>query len=142
MQTIILLVLTITIVQIILGSVWYSPVLFGKTWMKINGVANKSAAELKAMQKKMLPAYGIQFLMTFITNFALVFILSSLGVNNLVGLFLVSTIVWAGFIMPTQAGEVLWGNLSNKLKLQKFLISTSYQLVAVTFAAYMYSIWG
>lgn len=142
MQTIILLVLTISIVQIIIGSVWYSPALFGKVWMKINGVANKSAAELKAMQKQMLPAYGLQFVATFITNFALVFMLSSLGVNNLVGLFLISTILWAGFIMPTQAGEVLWGNLSNKLKLQKFLISTSYQLLTITIAAYIYSIWG
>ncbi len=142
MQTIILLVLTISIVQMILGAAWYSPALFGKIWMKINGVTNKSAAELKAMQKKMLPAYGLQFVGTFITNFALVFMLSSLGVNNLIGLFLISTILWAGFIMPIQAGEVLWGNLSNKLKAQKFLISTSYQLVAVTIAAYIYSIWG
>ncbi len=142
MQTIILLVLTISIVQVILGSVWYSPALFGKVWMKINGVTSKTPAEIKAMQKKMLPAYGLQFIATFATNFALVFMLSSLGVNNLIGLFLISTILWAGFIMPIQAGEVLWGNLSNKLKLQKFLISTSYQLIAITIAAYIYSLWG
>jgi hypothetical protein len=142
MQTIILLVLTVTIVQIILGSVWYSPVLFGKVWMKINGVANKSAKEIKEMQKQMLPAYGLQFLATFITNFALVFMLSSFGVDNLIGLFLISGILWAGFIMPTQASEVLWGNLSNKMKLQKFLISTSYQFICIAIATYIYSIWG
>lgn len=142
MQTIILLVLTISIVQIILGSVWYSPALFGKVWMKINGVVNKSAKEIKEMQKKMLPAYGLQFVATFITNFALVFMLSSFGVDNLIGLFLISSILWVGFIMPIQAGEVLWGNLSNKMKLQKFLISTSYQLVSIAIATYIYSIWG
>jgi len=141
MQTIIMLVLVTSLVSMIIGAIWYSPLMFGKFWMMINGTTFKNKEEYKKMQKAAIPLYALQFVFTIITNFILILTLSYFNVPNLYGLFIISFVMWLGFIMPTQAGEVLWNNMSNKNRLFKFLISTSYQLVAIFAATYIYSIW-
>ena len=49
------------ILSMIIGVVWYGA-LFGKMWMKINGVDPHNTEEMKAMQKSANSLYIVQFI--------------------------------------------------------------------------------
>jgi hypothetical protein len=65
------LIIVASIAQFILGALWYSPLLFGKWWMQIMECTHLSKEELKKMQAKMTPFYGLQFLLTILFTWEL-----------------------------------------------------------------------
>ena len=65
------LILAATVVQFVLGALWYSPLMFGKIWMQVMEMGNKSKEELAKLQKEMAPFYALQFVLAFITTFCL-----------------------------------------------------------------------
>lgn len=128
------MVLGASVLQIVLGSIWYGP-LFGKLWMRLMGVSHLSREEIKAKQKQALPLYIIQLVTSIITNAVLyLFVIQSAS-----GMWLVLTVIlWLGFVLPIQAGEVIWSTLSSKMKMKKLAVSASYQLLSMLIAAYIY----
>lgn len=115
--------------MMVLGFLWYSPMLFGKQWMKLKGY--KSMEECKEEQKKMGPWYGLTFVMSLLTAYVL-FHVMSMSMNFFhetpLNTGLVSAFwMWLGFVMPTQTTATIFGEKKWKL----FAIDTSYQLVAL-----------
>lgn len=134
-------ILLATLVQFLLGALWYSPLLFGKVWMEIMECANLSKEELQKMQKEMTPFYVLQFLLTLIFTSILAFDLyyaqvASLGLSP----YVIAGGIWFGFIVPTQISGVVWANTKKKYWLKQILIMTSYQLVGILSAAYILSV--
>jgi Protein of unknown function (DUF1761) len=71
-----LLILGVAILQTIIGALWYSPLLFGKFWMKANGLPeNISKKEMQELSKGVGKYYGIQFALTILSDFILFSIL-------------------------------------------------------------------
>lgn len=133
-------VLVVSVLQMILGMVWYGA-FFGKLWMKFMGMEQKNEAEIKAMQKAAMPLYGIQFGLSAITNIFLGILVSGAAQGIIKGVFPTLFFLWLAFVMPIQAGGIIWDNLSTKHKWQKFLISTSYQLLAFVVAGVVFIAW-
>ena len=132
----ILAVFVAAIVQMLIGMVWYGP-LFGKKWMEFMGMVGKSPEEIKAMQKAAGPMYAVQFVLSLIVNVFLAMMVMNMSYGGLH----TALLIWSGFVMPIQAGGVLWDNMTGKVKLQKFLVMTGYQLVGLLVAGVIFQYW-
>lgn len=132
------LILIGVVVSIIIGSIWFGPLMFGKLWMKINGVEHKSKEELKAMQKEMGSAYLLQALLSAMQTFALFFLIEifyPFGFSWVYAAFF----IWFGFVIPLQTGDILWGNTPKGLRVKKFAVNAAYQLVLLLVLGFLYN---
>lgn len=130
------LVAVATIVQFVLGALWYSPVLFGKIWMEIMECTNIPPEELKKMQKEMAPFYGLQLVLTLLTTVAFANLVPYVTAFSIYHL---AFWIWVGFIVPVQIGSVVWANTKKKYWLKQILIMLSFQLVAIMLTAWILS---
>ncbi len=74
MPVIIIEILIAAIISIVLGSLWYSPLMFGNQWMKLLGITPKQVAKAKKdpkMKKMMMKSYLLAFVSSLIMFFAL-----------------------------------------------------------------------
>ncbi|MDQ5957595.1 MAG: hypothetical protein QG614_570 [Patescibacteria group bacterium] len=127
------------LVAFVLGAFWYSPLMFGNLWMKINKAEHYTKEQLAAMQKKMLPYYVLQFLMTLVTMFVLY---SNIKWNGTVGVsgYWLAFFMWLGYVMPTQVGAVIWGNTDRKYQLKQILIMAVYQFITFMLAVCIFNL--
>ena len=130
-----MLIVVATLVQFVLGALWYSPLLFGKIWMQIMEVTQMSKEQMQKMQKEMMPFYALQFFLTLFSTFSLV----NLAVFTPFSLYHVAFWIWLGFIVPTQIAGVIWGNTKKRFWLKQTLIMITYQLVGIMIAAFILS---
>lgn len=131
------LVLLGVVISVVIGSLWFGPLMFGKLWMKINGVEHKSKEEIKAMQKEMGSAYILQALlsaMQVLSLFLLIELFYPFGFSWCYAVLF----IWIGFVVPAQAGDVLWGNTPKGLRVKKFSINAAYQLVSMLIIGFAY----
>lgn len=135
-----MLIVVATVVQFLLGAVWYSPLMFGKWWMEIMGVAHLTKEELQRMQKAMTPFYAVQVLLTLVSTYVLAMLVHYLSMAN-VGFhaYGVAGWIWLGFIAPTQIAAVIWGNTKREFWCKQIFVMTSYQLVSLMITAYIFS---
>ena len=113
------------IAAMVIGFLWYSPLLFAKPWMIAMGYDPTDKARIAEMQKKAAPMYGISFLCSLLTAFVLGKIIFHLAISTCLYGMKVGLAVWAAFVMTTQLTDKMFGNRPMKL----FLINTGYQLV-------------
>lgn len=121
-------VLAAGIVSMVIGFLWYSPMILGKPWMKEKGI---SAETLKKEQKEMGKWYGVSFVVSLIMAYVLSHVMTmamnffhysqlSTGLSS-------AFWMWLGFIMPVQLTATIFGSKNFKL----FGIDTGYQLVSI-----------
>jgi hypothetical protein len=128
------LVAVATVVQFVLGALWYSPVLFGKIWMEIMECTNIPPEELKKMQKEMAPFYVLQLVLTLLTTLAFANLVPYVTAFSIYHL---AFWIWVGFIAPIQIGSVVWANTKKQYWLKQILIMISFQLVAIMLTAWI-----
>jgi hypothetical protein len=109
-----------TIVQFIVGAVWYMPI-FGKAWGEIHGFDKVAPEMQKEMQKKMMPLLGVQIVLTLVTSAVFGLFVATLPQDwNVYGL---AGFYWLGFVAPAQAAAVIFGGTEPKWVMRKILIS-------------------
>jgi hypothetical protein len=111
-----------------LGFLWYSPILFGKPWMKLKGYTKES---IKKEQAQMGKWYLVSTIVAIITAFVLSHVIS-LSMHYYTYTPVMTGItsafwMWLGFVMPTQVTATIFGDKKWKL----FGIDTGYQLVGL-----------
>lgn len=127
-------ILTGGLSAVIVGFIWYSPVVFGKLWMALAGIAD---GDLEAGKKKMpLMAFtgflAATILAWVMAHFAIVWGALTIGSALEIGFW-----VWLGFMMPVQLSPVLWEGKS----LKYFAINAGYWLVTTVVVAIIVSLW-
>lgn len=125
------------IVAMVVGAVWYGP-LFGKKWMEIIGATDDDVEKRKEMQKKAMPLYLIQFLLTLGQVYVLGNLIAFTGGNGMGVAFW----MWLGFVVPTLAGTAMWNNNPTRVKRAQFLIQAGYQLIIFIIFGYVMGTWG
>jgi hypothetical protein len=134
------MVVAATLVQFVLGAVWYSPLMFGKMWMQIMEVSHYTKEELQKMQKSMTPFYGLQLVLTLITTFCLA---NVLGMGKLIdpnySAYMGAFWTWFGFMMPVGVAGVIWSSTKRKYWPTQIAIMCGMQLVGVMLAAWILS---
>lgn len=128
------LIFVATLAQFVLGAVWYSPLMFGKWWMKFMDCENLSASELKKIQKEMMPFYGLQLILTLITTVSLAKLLMWLPDMNA---YSVANIVFIGFLAPTQIASVVWGKTEKRFWFKQVFVMVSNSFVGIMLATWI-----
>lgn len=119
-----LTILLCGISNMVIGFVWYSPMLFGNAWAKMTEMGKMSKEEMKAMMPKV---YGLSFLTAMVTALFLALFLRSISAqSSLLAAMNIAFFIWLGFVASTQFTNWLFSKKPFKL----FLIDTGYQLVA------------
>lgn len=113
-------VVAATIVQFIVGMVWYTGI-FGKIWGEMHGFDKLSKEKQKEMMGKMAPFYAMQIAVTVLTAVVLAKLMVLLPDYSLYGL---AVMVWIGFVVPTQFSAVAFGGTEPKWIVKKMLIMT------------------
>jgi hypothetical protein len=118
------------------GSLWYSPILFGKEWMKLTNMTDKDVAAAKA-KGGMWKSYLAQFIASIITFGVLGFIVAAAtGVTAADGAFM-GFLAWLGFIATDLLGALLW----EKKPLRLALIQGSFTLLTLVIGGAIIGAW-
>ncbi len=114
-----LLIIAITVIQYVLGALWYSPLLFGTKWAWINNFDMTDTARMAEMQKQMTPYYILQLVITLITNIVFSMIIQMSGSINPV---YIGLLLWIGIVMPTTISGIIWSSTEPEKRLTQALI--------------------
>jgi hypothetical protein len=118
-------VLVAAISTMVVGLLWYSPLLFAKPWVREMGYDMNDKAKMEEMKKSAGPAYAGSFVASLVSAFVLALFLHWTKAENWQFGALIGFHVWLGFVATVQLTGVLFMKQSMKL----FAINTGYQLV-------------
>jgi hypothetical protein len=114
--------------------------MFGKVWMQIMEVTNKTKEELAKMEKEMIPFYILQFVLTII------FTLNLAGTYDIMlkgdpacSVYAAAAGLWFGIIVPIQISGIIWGNTKKKYWCKQIAVMTGMQFVGIMVAAFVLS---
>jgi hypothetical protein len=122
-----------TVLQFIIGAVWYS-FIFGKLWGRIHGFDALTKEVQQQMMKKMGPFYAVQLFVTIITTFVLALFVVELPEWNpyaMAGFF------WIGFVVPTQISGVIFGGTESRWIIKKILVMAGASIACLMSAAWI-----
>lgn len=120
-------ILISVVVSMVLGFIWYSPILFGNQWLKLVGLTKKDIEDSK---DKMHFTYGGMMIISLIQAIVLSQFITTQGVIGVMGGVLVGFFAWFGFIATFGLSQVLFSKKSFHL----YAIETGYQLVYLLLA--------
>ena len=120
-----LAVFVAAIATMVLGFLWYSPMLFARPWMRLMGIDPDDKAKLAEMQKGAGKLYGMSFVASLVSAIVLAKVIAISTVITIPYGMKVGFAVWLGFVATVQLTGALFGKQPTKL----FLINTGYQLV-------------
>jgi hypothetical protein len=118
-------VLVAAISTMVVGFLWYSPMLFAKAWVREMGYDMNDKAKMEEMKKSAGPAYAGSFFASLVSAFMLALFLHWTRAEDWQFGVLIGFHVWLGFVATVQLTGVLFMKQSMKL----FAINTGYQLV-------------
>jgi hypothetical protein len=121
----------------VVGFLWYSPLLFAKAWAREMGYDMNDKAKMDEMKKSAGPAYVGSFVASFISAFTLGLILHGLHAEDLHFGLMAGFHIWLGFVATVQFTGALFMKQSMKL----FAINTGYQLVCYLVMSAILTAW-
>ena len=130
-----LAVIVAAIVSMILGALWYSPVLFGNIWMKLSGFNMKDMK--KAKQKGMAKSYILNFVAVVVMAYVVSFVLRLANASTAVAGLFIGILLWLGFIATTMLGGILWENKPVEL----YFLNILYYLVSLMIMGAILAVW-
>ena len=122
-----LAVLVAGVAHMVTGLVWYAPKLFGNAWAELTGKDLKPAR-----QWLVAGIIGHQ-----VIALALAVIVRLAGATTVAGGIAVAALVWLGFVVTLEVGELIW----EKIPFRLFLIRIGNHLVALGLAGAILAAW-
>ncbi len=132
-----LAIIVAAIIQVILGSLWYSPVLFAKPWVKAMG---PKMQEMMKKGNRMSPGmYVPPLVAAFVTSYVLAWFINALHITTLGDGIKIGIMAWLGF---TTTAQVLnsWIFSDGKPK-EVYFINTGYHLVSFVIMGAILAVW-
>jgi hypothetical protein len=133
-----LAVLVAAVATMVVGFLWYSPLLFAKPWMREMGYDPNDKARMEEMKKSAGAAYSGSFVASLVSAFILALFLHWLRAESLQFGLMVGLHVWLGFVATVQFTSALFTKQSMKL----FGINTGYQLVCYLAMSAILTCWN
>lgn len=109
------------------GLVWFSRRLFGEAWMRMTG---KDLTPAMAW----VPVAAVGHLAI---GFVLAILMALAGVTTLLGGLVIAWLVWLGFVVTLEIGELVW----EKIPFGLFLIRAGNHFLALTLAGLILAAW-
>ena len=130
-------VLVAAVATMVIGFLWYSPILFARPWMRLMGYDPDDKSKLAEMQKGAGKLYAITFVATLVSAVVLAKFVDVTSVNRTLYGMKIGFAVWLGFVATVQLTGALFGKQPIKL----FLINTGYQLVCYLAMGAILAVW-
>jgi len=128
-------VLVASVVSFGIGSLWYSPLLFGHIWIDLLKVSDADMSRI--MDSGIWKRYIAQLIMTFVTFCVLGFALNVTAIASAADGAFLGLLAWLGFSLPVSLAGFLWKNESPKL----VLIDSVYYLIALAIGGAILGAW-
>ncbi len=109
----------------VIGGLWYSPLLFGKLWMQLSGITEKQIAEAK--KKSMIVSYVLQFVALLVMACVVAHFIALMQLTTLTEIMQLAFWSWLGYQTTLEFSTVLWGGKSWSL----FLLNSAHNLVSL-----------
>lgn len=123
-------ILASAVVYMIIGFLWYSPLLFGSIRLKLKKTEQRDLRDQgRAMAMSIINAV--------ILSFSLAFIFDLMNIQNFLNGFFLVIFVWVGFVFPFTANEIIFGDKNRKL----FLLDSANQLFSLLVMSLILSFW-
>ncbi|MBT5516322.1 DUF1761 domain-containing protein [Candidatus Peregrinibacteria bacterium] len=119
-----IVVILSAVAAMIIGSIWYSPLVFGKAWMKLAGVKEPKKDEAN---KQMLKGMGLGLVTMLVMAYVLARFMDIMVVVDSNGALEMSLWLWLGFMLPLTLGSFLWEGKDVKLS----FLNAAYWLVTL-----------
>lgn len=131
-------VIAAAIATMVIGFLWYSPLLFAKPWMRAMGHDPEDKAKLAEMRKGAGLMYAGAVLASLFSAFVLAKIIEITTVNSALYGMKVAFAVWAGFVTTVQFTAFLFEHKPFKL----YAINTGYQLACYLAMGAILAVWS
>ncbi|PCI30793.1 hypothetical protein COB52_00940 [Candidatus Kaiserbacteria bacterium] len=119
---------------VLVGFIWYSPMVFGRVWMAL---ARLNPVQVEESKKKMPLMAFLGFSTAVILSWVIQQFTFVWGVKDLGGAMELGFWIWLGFMVPVLLTPVLWEQKSFKY----FVINAGYWLVSTLVIAGIVSVW-
>ena len=117
-----------------IGALWYSPSLFGKQWLALNGYGPD---KVEAMRKHAGKAYGISFACYVVMAVMFAILLRITHITAVLAGAKLGVLLWIGFV-----GAVgLTANIYSDRPFKAFLLDAGYQLVYLIAMGVILTVW-
>lgn len=126
-----LAVFVAAVVYMVIGALWYSPVLFGKTWKKLVG------PHVDTTKGNAVNGYALTFVAALLIAYVLAHIVDYLGADTPLAGAQTAFWLWAGFSVTSGIGETIFAGRSGKL----YVLNMSYNLVAMVIMGAIIAAW-
>ncbi len=134
-QANILAIIVVSVGSFALGGLWYSPILFGRGWVKAHGFSDSQIAE---MQKSAGPGYIVSLVGYVVMALVFSAIMSyATEINELLEGLWLGFLVWGGFVLTTGLTNAIFSGKS----IRAHMIDTGYQLVYMLMMGAVLAIW-
>ena len=130
-------VLVAAVATMVVGFLWYSPLLFARPWTVLMGYDPNDKAKMDEMRKGAGKSYGLTFVASLVSAFVLAKIIDITTVNSALYGMKVGFAMWLGFVTTVQLTGVLFAKQPAKL----YLINTGYQLVCYLAMGAILAVW-
>lgn len=129
-----LAVLVAAIAAMVVGGAWYSPLLFGRQWMKLRGM---DPASMQGGMKFPMGMMVQEFITTLIMAFIIAQFVAWVGAVGLVGGLMLGFWLWLGLVVTVMYGATLW----EKYPLGLLVINAGLRFVNVLLMAAIIASW-
>ncbi len=126
-----LAVFVAAVVYMVIGALWYSPVLFGRTWQKLVGPHRDN------LRGNAANGYGLTFVAALLIAYVLAHFVDYLGADTVLAGAQLGFWLWAGFSITTGVGETIFAGRPGKL----YVLNMTYNLVAIVVMAAILATW-
>lgn len=130
-------VLVAAVACMILGFLWYSPLLFAKPWMRLMGYDQTDKAKQEEMRKGAGKLYAFSFLCSLVAALVLGRIIHISTIHSALHGVKMGAGVWLGFVTTVQLTDALF----SKKPLKLYLINTGYQLACFLAMGAILAVW-
>lgn len=120
--------------SIVLGGLWYSPLLFGKAWVHLMGWSHE---QMEHHKKDATRGYLLTIITSLLTAYILAHFVDYTQANTAALGAQTGFWVWLGFVATTMLGSFLWEGK----KFSLYLINVAFQLVALVGMGILLAIW-
>jgi hypothetical protein len=130
-------VLVSALATMVVGFVWYSPLVFARPWMVLMGYDPNDKAKTAELQKSAGPSYMLSLVASVISAAVLGKIIAVAAINTPLYGMKVGLAVWLGFVTTVQLTNALFMRQPAKL----YAINTGYQLVCYVVMGAIMAAW-
>jgi len=130
-------VLVSAVATMVIGFLWYSPMLFANPWMRLMGYDPSDKAKLEEMRKGAGKLYALSFVASVVSAIVLAKMIAVARVVTIPYGMKAGFAVWLGFVTTVQLTGALFSRQPNKL----YLINTGYQLVCYLVMGGILAVW-